>query len=236
MTRVLVPVAILKGEAVSTGLIELLGSVDVTVLGYHIVPEQTPPDQARAQFEERANDALEDIVAEFESAGSDADHRLVFTQERRKTISRVAAETNSKAYAITGATGKIDNLLVTLTGSVDTERILDFVTTVIDGRDIGVTLFAVGEADGRLDTAREHLSDAGIETAIKRATGDPFDALIETIPGHDAVVMGQRAPSLGSLLFGEEAERVATASVGPVLVVRSETQPDSGTKKFLGEQ
>lgn len=236
MTRVLVPVAILKGEAVSTGLIELLGSVDVTVLGYHVIPEQTPPDQARAQFEERANDALEDIVAEFESAGSGANHRLVFTQERRKTINRLAEETDSKAYAITGATGKIDDLLVTLTGNVDTERIVDFVTTLINGRDVGVTLFAVGEADGRLDTASERLSEAGIETAIKRATGDPFDALIETIPGHDAVVMGERAPSLGSLLFGEEAERVATASVGPVLVVRSETQPETMTEKLLDER
>jgi len=52
MTRVLVPVAILEGESPSAGLIALLGSTDVTVLGYHVLPEQTPPDQARAQFED----------------------------------------------------------------------------------------------------------------------------------------------------------------------------------------
>jgi hypothetical protein len=33
--------------------------------------------------------------------------------------------------------------------------------------------------------------------------------------------MGESAPSLRSLVFGDTSERVASASVGPVLVVRS---------------
>ncbi len=41
MTRVLVPLAVLKGETVSPGLMNLLSTVDVTVLGYHVPPEQT---------------------------------------------------------------------------------------------------------------------------------------------------------------------------------------------------
>jgi nucleotide-binding universal stress UspA family protein len=43
---------------------------------------------------------------------------------------------------------------------------------------------------------------------------------MDAVPGHDAIVMGEAAPSLRSLVFGDEAERVAEASVGPVLVVR----------------
>ena len=90
MTRVLVPVAVLEGESVSPGLISLLGTVDVTVLGYHVLPEQTPPDQARLQFEERATSALEDISQEFRAAGGATDHRLVFTRDREQTMQRVA--------------------------------------------------------------------------------------------------------------------------------------------------
>jgi hypothetical protein len=38
--------------------------------------------------------------------------------------------------------------------------------------------------------------------------------------GRDAVDMGKRAPSLRSLVIGEETERVAAEMVGPVVVVR----------------
>lgn len=64
---------------------------------------------------------------------------------------------------------------------------------------------------------------------MRVATGSPFDALIDSVPDHDAVVMGAAAPSLSSLLFGDAADRVAIASVGPVLVVRSEdTESNAG--------
>lgn len=224
MTRVLVPVAVLDGETVSGGLVNLLSTMDVTVLGYHVLPEQTPPDQARAQFGERATEALEDLGEEFRSAGGDADHRLVFTQDREQSIDRVADDVGAAAYGITGVTGDVEQLLVTLTGEVDVERIVDFVVELIGERAIGVTLFAAGESaeDGRLETAAETLGDAGIETQARRGEGRPFDALIDAMPDHDAIVMGERAPSLSSLVFGAEAERVAAASVGPVLVVSSE--------------
>lgn len=224
MTHVLVPVAVLEGETVSGGLIDLLGTLNVTVLGYHVLPEQTPPDQARAQFEERANSALEDIAEEFRAAGGDAYHRLVFTGDRRQTIERVAAEIEADAYAITGATGSVDSLLVPLSGDVAVERILTFVTTVVGDRAISVTLLTAGEvSQSQLDDAAETLRERGIETETRTATDDPFDALIDAVPGHDAVVMGEAAPSLSSLVLGEAPERVATASVGPVLVVRRPT-------------
>jgi hypothetical protein len=88
MTRVVVPVAVLKNESVPLGLMNLLSTMDVTVLGYHLLPEQTPPDQARLQYEERANEALSDVTEEFREAGGDADYRLVFTGDRQKTVRR----------------------------------------------------------------------------------------------------------------------------------------------------
>ncbi|WP_128224176.1 universal stress protein [Halobacteriaceae archaeon SHR40] len=224
MTHVLVPVAILEGGTVSSGLVNLLSTMDVTVLGYHVLPEQTPPDQARAQFEDRANEALDDLTEEFRSAGGEAYHRLVFTQNRQQTIDRIADETSARAYAITGTTGPVDNVLVSLAGDTDATQIVEFVVELIGDRPIEVTLFiADGDvaSDDSLATATEQLSAAGIETTTRVAEGNTFDALIDAVAGHDAVVMGERAPSLSSLLFGEEADRVAAASVGPVLVVRS---------------
>lgn len=224
MTRVLVPVEVLEGKTVSPGLMNLLGTVDVTVLGYHVLPEQTPPDQARLQYEERATSALEDLSEEFASAGGAADHRLVFTHDREQTVDRIADEIDARAFATSGMTGTVDGLLVSLSGDVAHDRITDFVVELVGDRDIGVTLFLAsggeGGADERLDTAAERLRDAGITVATKTAVGSPFEGLMDVVPGHDAIVMGENAPSLRSLVFGEETDRVASASVGPVIVVR----------------
>jgi nucleotide-binding universal stress UspA family protein len=231
MTRVLVPVAVLEGETVSQGLMELLGTVDVTVLGYHEVPEQTPPDQARLQYEDRATDALEDVTEGFRAAGGAADHRLVFTHDREQTVDRIAGEVGARALAISGVTGDVDRILVSLSGDVAVERILSFVEDLVGDRDVGVTLFLATkneEADTqRLDTATRRLRSGGIDVRTAVVTGrSPLGALIDEVPGHDAIVMGERAPSFRSLVFGEESERVASESVGPVLVVRREGEPE----------
>ncbi|TMT87691.1 universal stress protein [Haloterrigena sp. H1] len=225
MTRVLVPLAILEGESVSTGLPTLLATMDVTVLGYHVLPEQTPPDQARLQYEDRATEALVDLEAAFEAAGGSADHRLVFTHDREQTIDRVADETAADAYAITGTTGPVDRLLVALTGDVAVDRITSFVTELIGDREIGVTLVLAtdDERHGQdvLEAAADPLTERGIDVATELMVDEPpLEALLAAATGHDAIVMCEQAPSLRSFLLGEEAERVAAESVGPVLVVR----------------
>lgn len=226
MSRVLVPVEVLAGKTVAPGLMSLLGTVDVTVLGYHVLPEQTPPDQARHQYEERATAALEDLSEEFRSAGGAADHRLVFTHDREQTVTRVADEVGAEAFAISGMTGDVDTILVSLSGDVAVDRITAFVTELIGDRDIGVTLLLAGDnneaSDDRLGTAASRLREAGIDTDTLSVTGSPFESLMDAAPTHDAIVIGEAAPSLRSLVFGDEAERVAASSVGPVLVVRRE--------------
>ena len=223
MSRVVVPVAVLENEAVPLGLMNLLGTMDVTVLGYHVLPEQTPPDQARLQYEERANAALRDIAEEFRAAGGAADYRLVFTADRQKTVGRVADEVRARAYALTGATGTVDRLLVSLSGDVAADRILAFVVELVGDREIEVTLRRVAGDQGvtPLADAKARLADAGIDarTVIAEET-TPLDALLAAVPDHDAIVMGEQAPSLQSFLLGDVTDRVAAGSVGPVLVVR----------------
>jgi nucleotide-binding universal stress UspA family protein len=200
--------------------------MDVTVLGYQELPEQTPADQAREQFEDRAVAALEDLAEEFREAGGDADTRLVFTHERKQTVDRVANEVDARAYAITGATGDVDRLLVPIAGDVAVDRILDFVAELVGDRDITVTLFLASQAEGAetlLEKSADRLNESGISTETDLVvSGQPFESLIKAVPGHDAIVMGEQAPSLSKFLLGDAAERVASASVGPVLVVRSE--------------
>ena len=233
MTRVLVPVAVLEGGSVSPGLISLLGAVDVTVLGYHVLPEQTPPDQARLQFGERATSALEDISQEFAAAGGAADHRLVFTHDREQTIERVTDEVDADAFAAPGTTGDVDRVLVSLSGDVDADRILSFVDALVGDRDIGVTLFLAAGAgmpgDGAADAAAFESpapgggGDAGDGADVRLAAA--ADRLRERGLDVDTATAAEGSP-FRSFVFGEESERVAAASVGPVLVVRDRRADD----------
>ncbi|AFO57467.1 amino acid permease-associated region [Natrinema sp. J7-2] len=232
----LVPLAILEGESVSTGLPTLLATMDVTVLGYHVLPEQTPPDQARLQYEDRATAALTDLVEAFEAAGGSADHRLVFTHDRERTVDRVADEVAADAYAVTGATGSVDRLLVALTGNIAGDRITAFVAELVGDREIGVTLFLAtdDEPGGResIAAAADSLAERGIDVETTLAVDEPpLEALVEAAPSHDAIVMGERSPSLRSFLLGEEADRVAAEAVGPVIVVREESADAAATRE-----
>jgi nucleotide-binding universal stress UspA family protein len=231
MTRVLVPVAVLENQAVPLGLMKLLGTMDVTVLGYHVLPDQTPPEQARPQYGDRATAALADITEEFRQAGGDADYRLVFTHDKQKSVNRVADEIQAKAYTISGATGAVKRLLVTLSGDVAAAEIVNFVSELVGSRDIEVTLLRVGGDEGRLSLteAASILEEAGIEIDTKQAEEKaPLKALGANIPDHDVIVMGEQAPSLRSFLYGEVTERVAAESVGPVIVVRNVGTATSG--------
>lgn len=91
-----------------------------------------------------------------------------------------------------------------------------------------MTLFVAGaETEAvrtRLEESADQLRADGVETETRVEGGSPFAALREAVPGHDVVVLGERAPSLTSVLFGEEADRIAATSVSPVLPSRPTTR------------
>lgn len=236
--KVLVPVEILAGETVPDSVAELLATLPVVVLGYHVLPEQTAPGQARMQFEARAQAKLDDLADAFVDAGGNAETRLVFTHDEEQTIDRVAGETGCGAILVPNPARDVERVLVPLRGEVDTARIAGFVVALVDDRDIAVTLSHVANSEegveaGRslVDDAAARLREAGIPAGAIAAevtvSGTPVEAIATTATDHDAVVMGEIEPSLGSVLFGEASERVAARSLGPVVVVRRERGPET---------
>jgi nucleotide-binding universal stress UspA family protein len=222
---VLVPVAVLEGQTVGEPLAEFLSDAEVVVLGYHVVPEQTPTEQASMQFEERARAAVEDIAATFREAAAAVDTRVAFTHERDQTVERVAAEVGATAVLLPNPAGDIENVLVALRGAIDAERLANLVATLLgDGQ---VTLWGLGsetfDAEAAIEEARAMLTDRGVPaariTTKTTASETPVYDIVEQSAAADAIVMGAGGPSLFSALFGDDAERVAEGAVAPVLVV-----------------
>lgn len=236
---ILVPIRVLEGQSVPEGVPELLANAHVVLLGYHVIPEQTAPGQAKMQFEERATHRLDEYEAIFERAGATVERRLVFTHDGQKTIDRTVAEHDCVAVLVPNATGAVEEVLVAVRGTVGLDRLARVVAGVFGEMDASVTLYHVAAPEETdedvgtlLDGLVDRLGDLGmdestIETRIERDR-EPLDAIVDAADSFDAVVMGESDPSLTTFVFGMPADQVANRFLGPVLVVQREPPQDAG--------
>ena len=230
--RVLVPVAVLEGEGLPETVVPVLSGLSVVVLGYHVLPEQTPTEQGRMEFEALAEEKLADVTDAF-GADAEVESRIVFTHDLEQTLDRVAAETDATAYLIPNPSGPVERVLVPVHPEVDLDRLATHVAALVGDTDVEVTVLrALADPDAAeplVSEALDALVDAGVpperlQRAV-RETDAPVRTTATLASEHDLVVMGERAPSLRTLVFGEDPEVVAELSVGPVLVVRRADDP-----------
>ncbi|EMA18232.1 MULTISPECIES: universal stress protein [Haloarcula] len=234
---ILVPLRVLEGESVPEGVPELLAHAHVVLLGYHVIPEQTAPGQARMQFEDRATERLDDYEEMFEEAGATVERRLVFTHDGQKTIDRMIAEHDCMAVLVPNATGPVEDVLVPVRGAIGVDRLARVVASVFGEMDADVTLYHVADEDttdddiqtllgGMTDRLVEFGMDPStIETRIDRDQ-DPLDAIADIADSFDTVVMGETDPSLATFVFGMPADQIAERFLGPVFVVQREPAPE----------
>lgn len=244
---VLVPIRVLEGESLPEGVPKFLANAHVVLLGYHVIPDQTAPGQARMQFEDRANDKLETFEDAFVDAGATVERRLVFTHEGQKTIDRQIREHDCLAVLVPNAITDPENVLVAVRGTVGLDRLARVVGGLFDDADVGITLYhVVGEAETDedvemlLDGLRDRLVELGVAEGridTRTDTADkPLGAIVETAEGFDAVVMGESDPTLSTFVFGMRAEKVADRFLGPVLIVQREPPADESEEEATGER
>jgi nucleotide-binding universal stress UspA family protein len=226
--KVLIPVRVLEGQTLPESVVEFLAPSAVVVLGYHVLPEQTPTEQASMQFEDRARAAVEDIAHTFHEAGRDVETRVVFTHDRDQTVERVATEVGATAVLLPNPTGDIENVLVAVRGTIDGNRLADLVATLVGDGDEAVTLWGidtgVSDIESALDDVQQSLLGRGLVAArITRettASETPVYDIVDRSDDFDVIVMGEGGQTVLSVLLGDDAERVAEGAVAPVLVVR----------------
>ena len=242
---ILLPVEVLEGQTIPDTVVEFLAPADVIVLGYHVLPEQTPTEQASMQFEDRAQEAVDAIAQSFIDAGGDPETRVVFTHDREQTIDRVATELGATAILLPNPAGEISEVLVPIRGAIDGGRLADLVATLLAGNAGHVTLWGIAagegsefDAESAVDRAAERLRGRGLPA--EQITTETTTAMlqirdiVDRSDEADIIVMGEGRESLLAVLLGEDAERVAEGAVAPVLVVR-DRDPDAEVADSDGE-
>lgn len=233
VSKILVPFELPDPEPLSPVLVEALASLDVVLLGHYALPEQTPPDAARSEFEAEAQSTLNDLASQFEAAGATVSTRLVFGRARAKTIDRVAIEEDCDAELDPAPTAGVERILVPLPARPGLGRLPEFVRVLSEDGTQQVTLFHVVEGDETvtegeriLEAARTEMIDGGfdpdrLDTAHVEAP-EHDDAILEMAVDYDAVVMHEAAPRLRDRIFGTLPDRIAKETGDPVIIVRLE--------------
>jgi len=230
-STVLVPVDVSVTEPPDRGIPELLRPVDVVVLGYYPVPDQTAPAHLKAEHESEAASRLDDVVTRFDTTEHEVDGVLVFTKDRQDTIDRVADQHDCDAVLLPGEAGTVERILVPLRGDANLDRIVSLVGDLVRASDATVTLFhsVAGETDPSqgefvLRGAADRLSEDGVDRdrldwALSEGS-DPESAIVSLADEFDLVVLGETKPSLRDRIIGTVLTPILDGIEKPVIVVR----------------
>ncbi len=229
--RLLVPVDVSTDSLPGNGLADFLAGIDVVLLGYFPVPDQSLPAQIKLNRGDEAAARL-DRIAEQVRAGDVAgvvETELVFTHDRQDPIDRVADEDGCDGVLVPGEAGPVERILVPLRGDRNLDRILSFAGAVARHSGAYITLFHAvtdGDEDGEqlLATAAEQLAADGLDdgrvtTQISEG-GDSYAQIVEQGSVFDLIVLGETEPSLRERIFGSIPATIADRTSCPVVVVR----------------
>jgi nucleotide-binding universal stress UspA family protein len=233
---ILVPFELPDPEPLSPVLIDDISSLDIVLLGHYNVPEQTPTDMAREQFEAEAQATMDDLARPFTDAGASVRTRLVFGKARQEAIDRVARQENCDAELDPAPTEGVERLLVPVPDVAEFSRLPAFVDLLCEDTTTEVTLFHVvegeearSEGERIVEETREGMIEAGfnpdlLDTLV--VEGDEHDTeILRVADEYDAVVMYEAEARLSDRIFGSLPDRIAKDTGDPVIVVRRDYEP-----------
>jgi nucleotide-binding universal stress UspA family protein len=229
--RILIPFELPDARPVSRLLIDSLAPMDIVLLGHYGLPEQTPPEAAREEFEDEAQQELDGLAADFTEADVEVRTRLVFGKDRGKAIETVADEERCDAELRPAPTDGIDRVLVPLLDTANLDRLADFVRVLIGETGTEVTLFHVVDEAEETAASEEMLAAARDEMVAKGFGAEAVDvavleadnrseAILAQAEEYDAVVIDESHPTVVERIVGELPEMIAQRAVAPVIVVR----------------
>ena len=226
----LVPVDVSTDALPGDELTGVLAGMDILLMGYFPVPDQSLPAQLKLNRGEEAEARLERIAKRVRDSGvaERVGTELIFTHDHRESIDRMAGEYDCDAVLVPGKTGTVERVLVPLRGDVNLDRILSLTGAVAQHNSTSVTLFHVatdeGDGEALLATAAERLVAGGLdETQITRQVsegGDSHAQIVEQGSAFDLILLGETEPSLRDRIFGSTPSKVADQTDSPLFVVR----------------
>lgn len=232
---VLVDVELPDPEPLPDALVELLSPLQIVLVGWYAIPEQTAPEQAREQFGQEAQAALEAAARPFVEQGAAIETVLVFTPDQFASIEQISIEAGCDAILLPGRMQTLDKILLPVRGLHNAEKIAPVCAALVRNGTTTVTLLHVVEEGESAEKARTEVLepmartlvqagiDAGMIVREALSASSPVDAIIDQAAHTDAVIIGETDPSMREILFGTVPEQIVERAKVPVVLVRNPT-------------
>lgn len=228
---ILIPFELPDADPIAPVLVSDLASLDIVLLGHYDVPEQTPVEVAADQFGDVAQTELEALAEPFREAGATVRTRIEFGKARQRAIEQVAAEERCVAELDPAPTDGVERILVPLPDVAEFTLLPEFISVLCEDSTQEVTLFHVVEGDEDHEQGEEILAETRtgliesgfdaslVDTLLVEGT-DHDEEILDAATDYDAVVMYEPEPKWRDRVFGTLADRIATGTGDPVIVVQ----------------
>ncbi|MDX1585783.1 MAG: APC family permease [Balneolaceae bacterium] len=239
--RILVPVEVPEPTPLPAALLEVFQDLELLVLGYNIVPEQTSPEQSKEAFEEQASDALDSILEYVKDRNIDVEKNIVFTPELGQTVDRYIREKECHAVLTAKPISSVERLLVPLYSK---DQINTRLATILHdlslSSDLPVTLAILTSEEEESEEVEEseelerkaytYLKRAGIPEGNIRSNRVDVAAISEAVSQlsseDDVVILGESSTTDRDSFFNTLHEDIEEAVECPILVVLRENEEE----------
>ena len=239
--RIIVAVDVENPNAIPKALLRTFHELKLLVLGYRQGPEQTSPEQSREEFEDEAQENLDNVLSDLEDLDIDMESELVFTPDLPKTVNQYAEEYNSHAVLAARPIESVNRLLVPIY-SLDqvNRRIASVLRELASSSDLPISLLLLSsgesesEEDQDMDELKEkminELTNAGISNETIRASQADVEDVSEAVSNisekDDVVILGEPDDIDRNRFFKTIHEEIQDQVECPILVVLTESEED----------
>lgn len=212
----------------SLGLLKALSYMDITLVGFHPVPDG---DELGTDRETEIESMLEEIATEFEERGIRVEQHVTTGESLIETRNEWASRDEIDGVLIPGGEGTLGRVLVGVRDTRNIEKMADFVDYIDQERIVHINLLHVAPESEETDTGREvleamksELTDRGVNPAAIhlqiRVSDDPVYELVTAARSYDLTVLGKtQEPGFEQRVFGPLSNRLVERANAAVLTI-----------------
>ena len=228
-SKLLIPINLEAVEELSSSLVSVTESLELLVLGYWPVPEQSSPEQVRDQHRQEADRRLDEVAGHFDVDADNLTRRLIFSANIAQSVDDIAAEEGCDAILTPRPIAQLERILVVLREDISYERMRAFVSDLIDdsSADLTVVFCADAEQHDEKDLVLKGFVDEleidPSSCTIEQHSVDPQKLttyLLDQSDDYDLMVIARTSPRLLKKLVVPTDKKVARRATSPVIVVR----------------
>ena len=175
-------------ELPSFDLLDNFSRLQLFVLGYRVIPEQTSPQQARENDDGRSRQRLREAIDSLPVVDGEIDDDLAYTSDPADLLARYAAQQHCQGILIHSGIERVDRLVLPLSRPADFGvRLVTVLRELAETRSRPLLLLLLEAEDeshwqdGFEDKARALVARAGIDRARIEVEHAGTDRLVDAV-------------------------------------------------------